>query len=461
MYNDPSSIKEAIAKLNSVSPSFCLAKWKHATVHLHMGRTHSCYLPPTHKIPVSEVKNNPKALHNTSFKKKQRKMMLEGERPTECSICWQIEDLKEQRYSDRHYRGQDCWTKPFFEETASSTGDEDVSPSYLEVSFSSKCNFKCSYCNPTFSSAWLGEVKKHGGYPLTGKFSYLSPFWLRAKGLMPLEDEKNPYVKAFWQWWPELKHDLMFFRLTGGEPLLVRETFKVLEEIERDPLPKLELSINSNLGVPAPAFNKLIDSVKSLQENKKIRHFMMHTSLDSYGRHAEYIRHGLDFSMFESYVERYLTELPHSSLSFTCTYNILSIVGFRKFVEWILSLRKRFSNEHRNIFIDIPHLQGPEHQSCLILTPELEEIIQSDIEFMKSRESQKYGVKPAETLKLKRILDWVKENKAKDKKQEKQLKRKRVDFIKFFEEHDKRRGTNLYKTFPEMSGFFKECLRLL
>lgn len=460
MYNDPSSIKQAIEKLNSVSPSFCLAKWKHATVHLHMGRTHSCYLPPTHKIPVSEVKKNPKALHNTSYKKQQRKMMLKGERPSECSICWQIEDLKEERYSDRHYRGQDCWTKPFFDETANSTGEEDISPSYLEVSFSSKCNFKCSYCNPTFSSAWLGEVKKHGGYPLSGRFTYLSPFWLRVKGLMPLDDEENPYVDAFWKWWPELKHDLMFFRLTGGEPLLVQETFKVLEEIDKDPLPNLELSVNSNLGIPEPLFAKFIEAVKSLQKDHKIRHFMLHTSLDSYGKQAEYIRNGLDFKKFENYVERYLSELPHSSLSFTCTYNVLSVVGFRKFIEWILSLRKRFSNESRNIFIDIPHLQGPEHQSCLILTPDFEGIIESDIAYMKERELHAFGVKPAETLKLKRILDWMKENKTNDKKKLKEIKRHRVDFIKFFDEHDRRRGTNLADTFPEMGEFFKTCREL-
>ena len=37
------------------------------------------------------VKRNPKALHNTRHKKKQRKMMLNGERPDECDYCWKIE----------------------------------------------------------------------------------------------------------------------------------------------------------------------------------------------------------------------------------------------------------------------------------------------------------------------------------------------------------------------------------
>ena len=32
---------------------------------------HSCHHPPTHKIPLDEIKANPKALHNTQYKKQQ------------------------------------------------------------------------------------------------------------------------------------------------------------------------------------------------------------------------------------------------------------------------------------------------------------------------------------------------------------------------------------------------------
>src|SRR5690349_4186818 len=123
------------AKLNAVSPSFCMAKWMHATIHLMTGHTHSCYLPPTHKVPLHEIQQDPSALHNTSHKKEIRRMMKTGERPAECSICWKIEDLDGSHYSDRHYRGVDEWTMPFLGKIKEMPWDRSINPSYLEVSF--------------------------------------------------------------------------------------------------------------------------------------------------------------------------------------------------------------------------------------------------------------------------------------------------------------------------------------
>ena len=59
-------------KLDSVSPSLCLAKWTQVTMHLQNGHTHSCHHPSTHKIPLEELQVNPSALHNTNFKKQKR-----------------------------------------------------------------------------------------------------------------------------------------------------------------------------------------------------------------------------------------------------------------------------------------------------------------------------------------------------------------------------------------------------
>ena len=39
--------------------------------------------------------------------------------------------------------------------------------------------------------------------------------------------QTNPYVDAFWRWWPDLYKDLHTFRITGGEPLMSQDTWKV------------------------------------------------------------------------------------------------------------------------------------------------------------------------------------------------------------------------------------------
>ena len=79
-------------ELNAKGCGFCLAKWTQVTMHLGVGLTHSCHHPVQHKIPLSELKRNPSALHNTRYKKKKRKEMLDGKRPDECNYCWNVED---------------------------------------------------------------------------------------------------------------------------------------------------------------------------------------------------------------------------------------------------------------------------------------------------------------------------------------------------------------------------------
>ena len=140
------------SQLDSISPSFCAAKWLQVSLHLTNGRTHSCYHPPTHQINLDQLKLDPGALHNTSQKFEERKMMLEGQRPTGCDYCWKIEDAG--HVSDRYYRSSEHWAVDKIAEISSQPFDFNVKPTYVEVNFNQTCNFKCSYCSPHLSSEW-------------------------------------------------------------------------------------------------------------------------------------------------------------------------------------------------------------------------------------------------------------------------------------------------------------------
>ena len=100
-------------KLDAVSKSFCLAKWNQVSLHLPTGLTNSCYHPPLHEIDAAALTDNPAALHNTQHKLEQRSKMLQGEKPTECSYCWNMEDAGEM--SDRHYRSGEPWAMQDFD----------------------------------------------------------------------------------------------------------------------------------------------------------------------------------------------------------------------------------------------------------------------------------------------------------------------------------------------------------
>ena len=162
-------------ELNETGCGFCLAKWTQVTIHLQNGETHSCHHPIPHKIPLLELRRNPTALHNTKHKKRQRKLMLEGGRPDECDYCWKVEDSGPE-FSDRTYKSSEPWSKPYLEEIKNLGWRANYNPKYVDVAFSNACNFKCSYCGPQYSSAWVQELKQHGAYPTTDNFNNLEWF---------------------------------------------------------------------------------------------------------------------------------------------------------------------------------------------------------------------------------------------------------------------------------------------
>ena len=85
---------------------------------------------------------------------------------------------------------------------------------------------------------------------------------------MPLKvaNKDNPYVEAFWQWFPEIYRKLRVFRMTGGEPLMDRNTFKVLDYVNENPHGQLELSITSNMCPPdQKLFDKFVEKVKAIE----------------------------------------------------------------------------------------------------------------------------------------------------------------------------------------------------
>lgn len=263
--------EEAKQWLDSVSPSMCLAKWLHTSIHLTNGRTHSCYHPPTHTISVDQIKKNPSALHNTDQKKRERAEMIAGSRPDGCNYCWSIEDAPSAppggHRSDRHYRSSEHWAKNYKDNVIVTGAAGDINPTYVEVNFNQACNFKCAYCSPHLSTAWQQEIEKFGPYPTSTPHNSIDA--LADANWMPMQvaNKDNPYVEAFWEWWPELYNTLLTFRMTGGEPLMDKNTFKVLDYVADNPKGDLEISVTSNMCPPDPKLmDKFISSLKRIQD---------------------------------------------------------------------------------------------------------------------------------------------------------------------------------------------------
>ena len=82
------------------------------------------------------------------------------------------------------------------------------------------------------SSKWAEEINPHGAYP-DDKFNNFD--WLSNKQ-MPPYTKMIIHIEAFWKWFPDLYKTLEVFRITGGEPLMAKDTFKVLDYINDNPI---------------------------------------------------------------------------------------------------------------------------------------------------------------------------------------------------------------------------------
>ena len=442
---------------SKLGPALCLAKWKQVSLHLTTGQTNSCYHPPLHQIPATLLETNPSALHNTPYKKEQRKIMLKQDRPSECSYCWNQEDLG--NLSDRHYRSGEPWAAKDFDKIVNSTGDEDAIPSYVEVNFNHACNLRCSYCSPQFSSSWADEVNRHGGFP-TMPIHNSPTHFVGSRRPIPAREE-NPYVDAFWSWWPTLYPELEHFRMTGGEPLMDKNTYRVFDYVLDHPSPKLHLDVTSNFSVEPALFEKYLDYVKKLTSNepKYVEHFMQYVSLDSTFAKAEYARDGLNFERLWENVNRFLNEVPNrSSLTFIITMNALNVTGFQDIINCINGLREIYSKTYQRVWFDTPILRQPAWQSIQLLPESYTELLEFTWAFM-CKHTEKpdrlfKGFKDYELQRLQRVIDWMREGSKLDPEY---VKLQKANFYRFFNEHDHRRGTNFILAFPEMVEFWKEC----
>lgn len=457
---------EVRKKIDAVSPSFCAAKWQQVTLHLHNGRTHSCHHPRPHQIPVEEIRIDVSALHNTKFKKEQRKQMLEGVRPKECQYCWNVEDLdgyaKGEFHSDRVTKSAANWAEKHIDDIAKMPWDQNKNPSYVEVSFSNLCNFKCSYCSPVYSSRWTEEAERHGPYSTSNRFNSIE-YYKSIKEMPIHHSEYNPYVEAFWKWWPDLVKDLEVFRITGGEPLLINDTFKVLDYLYDNPQPNLEFAVNTNGCVPDKMFDRFIVSMKKLLAEKKIKKAHVYTSVDGWGKYAEYGRNGLDFEQWKSNVIRLLEEIPELKVTIMCTTNIFSIFEFKKLMEFVYETKIKYINPVRDtaITIDTNILRFPNHQNLSILTDNLKTCFDDTLVYMKEKQEgingnpYYHGFYDFEVARLERLIEFMKTGPHPGDNID--LNTARKDFAIFVDEHDDRRGTDFIETFPGLNEFYFMC----
>ena len=298
------------------SKTFCMLPW----THMHAfpdGRAYPCCLAD-YWHPVGDLRKNTMAeVWNQQPYRTIRLNMLSDQPSKECTKCYEQEQngfFSMRNDSNRNYGHHIA--------DIDSTDDNGVHPEfhirYWDVRFSNLCNFRCRSCGPIFSSNWYNDhVKLYNKAP-----DVLGREMLRIEYAGRTEDDIEQQMQEHI---PYLEQ--VYF--AGGEPLIMKEHYTLLEKLIDAGKTDVRIQYNTN-------FSELRFKDKHVFEYwKHFKNISVGASLDASGARAELMRKGTDWQQTLDNRQRMMEEVPHVDFYVSATVsamNVLHVLDFHK--EW-------------------------------------------------------------------------------------------------------------------------------
>lgn len=413
---DENKLTEKQKHLLTESETFCMLPW----VHMHAfpdGRAYPCCLAD-YWHPIGDLrKNTMQEVWNQRPLRKMRKNMLEDKPNTQCTKCYEQEKngLFSMRYDSNRNYGHHIADA---ENTLLNGSVDEFKIRYWDVRFSNLCNFSCRTCGPIFSSNWYNEhVKLYGKKPD-----------VLGREMMRIEYAAGDEQSMLEQMQPHIPYlEQVYF--AGGEPLIMKEHYFMLEKLLEQGKTDIRLQYNTN-------FSELAFKDKHVFDFwKHFKNVSVGASLDASGPRAELLRKGTKWSQTVENRERMIQEVPHVDFYISATIssmNALHIPDFHR--EWTdLGLIKA-----KDFNVNV--CQGPNWYRADILPPSI-----------KNKLTEKYNqhlewLVPIDPLKratsgFKGFINFVNANNAE------QLIPKFLNEIKML---DDTRGESFFEVFPEL-----------
>ena len=261
----------------------CQLKWTQNTVYLTDGLSASCHKAGFGKYLTDNSEIN---FHNTPNKIEDRMKMLRGEWPGNgCEHCRHIEEAGGESDRTIHLEMEGTAAPPELLRTPEAV---EVTPRILEVYWGNTCNQKCIYCAAHYSSQIHQEEKRFGAFNRDGVKLDHNNFTL------------NPNIERdtemLFQWFDKNMLNLHKIIVLGGEPFLQKETFRLIEYLEKGNYPDLTLVFFSNHNVEHERFKGWIGRLETLQKADRLDKIQIFFSCDALGTEGEYVRTGLDLN---------------------------------------------------------------------------------------------------------------------------------------------------------------------
>ena len=391
------------------SKTFCMIPW----IHVHAfpnGQAFPCCLADSDH-PIGDLhKNTIKEVWNDTPYKTMRKNMLEEKTCKECTKCYEQEDMGfvSMRNSSNKSFGHNIG---IVDETTPDGTFDEFKLRYYDIRFSNLCNMSCRTCGGWFSSSWHDEETA-----LYGKREY-PKFMFAGKDKEDMWDQLQEHI-------PYLEQ--VYF--AGGEPLIIEEHYRLLDELERQELFDVRLIYNTN-------FSKLKLKTKHVFDYwQRFNNVSVGASLDAMGARAEYMRKGTVWEETVANREKMLVECPKTDFYVSSTvsiYNALHVMDFHR--DWVE--RGLIKAQDWNINI----LQGPNRDRIDVLPKiykeQVKEKILEHIEWLRPQDHLNRAVVGYES-----ILTFM-------ESQEQQTLLK--EFLEVNDRHDDYREEQFETVFPE------------
>lgn len=330
---------------NETSPTMCLAKFHEASIWVYSGKIASC-----HYTPFLQVGDTVDTFYNPSEKREQQRRMLAGEQPPACDSCWRYENLgltsdrtrKSLSFTD-HLSAEDYKNPNFI-----------FKPKALELAFNNTCNLACSYCSPQFSTSWINDIRNNGvyiGIKTDDRRHYQKDMAELNEMIQP------PHMDLFWRWFETVMEGLESIRVSGGEPLMHEEVFRLFAMMTRIN-PDIETVIHSNLCQKPVVMDRFFDKIKGLNNLR------MNISNESAGETAEFIREGMIYTEWLENIER-LGNSTVKEFSISTTVSAIALQSLDQMYRDIIEIRQRTKVKP---YISINMVDKPEFQGFACLT---------------------------------------------------------------------------------------------
>jgi len=325
----PVDLTEREEFLLKESKTFCIYPW----IHLHAYPTGEAY-PCCHAemaYPVGNARfKTLEAIYRDAPMRELRKDML-NERPNPaCGRCYEQEEsgfFSGRRSANKHHGHH-----------VKRIDDDKFQMSYWDIRFSNLCNLSCRSCGHIFSSSWYQDQARLAG-----------PTW--ALENKPLNIAGRSKDDMWEQLMPHIDYvEQIYF--AGGEPLMMEEHYRILDELERRGRFNVRLIYNTNF-----TQIKLKDRVV-FDYWRKFDSVAVGASLDAIGPRAEYIRKGTEWATVERNREQMLEICPNVDFYVSPTLSIMNALHLPKFHKtWVEKGYIKPQDLNVNILQDPAHLR--------------------------------------------------------------------------------------------------------